>query len=216
MPQETVLLSTACFPPISWFSLLLHHKVRIENRENYQRQTYRNRCLISSERGILPLTIPVNKPQGHHTPVTEVRIFNGEKWYLKQWRAIQSAYEASPFFIYYRDDIEPFFRGRYSLLSLFNLEIIKKMCELLEITPQISLTTTFEKSPSGAIDLREAFSPKKKPAGTFPQYTQVFSDRHGFIPDLSILDLLFNLGPESRGYLSKVYLDIPAAIRHSG
>ncbi len=210
MDHKTVLLSTAFFPPVGWFALLLRHKVRMENQENYQRQTYRNRCVIASERGTLPLTVPVNKPQGNHTPVTEVRIFNGEKWYLKQWRAIQSAYEASPFFMYYRDEIEPFFSGNATHLWRLNLEIITKMCRLMEINPQIELTTTFERDPAGALDLRQAFSPKQPLFGNFPAYTQVFSDRHGFIPNLSILDLLFNLGPESKNYLTKVSIDFSA------
>jgi hypothetical protein len=208
MPQQSVLLSSAFFPPVGWFSLLLRYSVFIESQENFQRQTYRNRCVISSERGTLPLTVPVNKPGGNHTSVTEVRIFNGEKWYLKHWRAIQSAYEASPYFLYYSDDIKPFFSGEYENIFDFNLEIIKKLCDLIEITPQFEITTSFEKKPKNHYDLRQAFSPKKTVSGHFPIYPQVFIDRHGFIPNLSILDVLFNLGPESKSYLARVSVTI--------
>ena len=206
MTKEPVLLTTAYLPPISWFSLLLNHTVVLEKQETYTRQSYRNRCHIYSERGILPLSVPVNRPRGHRTPVTEVQIFNGEKWYLKQWRAIQSAYEASPYFLYYQDELKPFYNGNHHNLWEFNKQLTETVCELLGITPRWEVTTVYEKHPEKAIDLRSVFSPKKPLNGNFPSYTQVFSDRHGFLPDLSIIDLLFNLGPESKSYLSRVRL----------
>ncbi len=204
MKKKTILLSTAFLPPAGWFSLLLNHPVSIEKHENYQRQTYRNRCLIYSEKGILPISVPVNRPYGNHTPITEVLIFNNEKWYLKQWRAIRSAYEASPFFLYYQDDLKPFFNGHHENLFQFNLELVLKICALLEISPDLHFTEKFEKTPEDKMDLRHFFSPKKPVQGHFPPYTQVFADRHGFIPNLSILDVLFNLGPEGKIYLSQI------------
>ncbi len=206
MSTNPILLSTAFLPPSGWFSLLLKHPVTIEKYENYQRQTYRNRCLIYSEKGILPISVPVNRPSGNHTPITEVRIFNNEKWYQKQWRAIRSAYEASPFFLYYQDDLKPFFNGYSGNLFHYNHSLILKLCELMEISPDLHFTTKFEKEPVTMTDLRRFFSPKKQTPGHFPAYTQVFSDRHGFIPNLSILDVLFNLGPESKDYLVQITL----------
>ncbi len=209
MSTETVLLPIAYLPPVSWFSLLLKHPVRIEQYETYQRQSYRNRCLIYSERGILPLSIPVSKPKGNHTLTSEVDLYNDGKWYLKHWRAIQSAYEASPYFLYYKDEFKDFYNDSFEKLFDFDIQLILKLCEIMEIHPQISFTDKFEKDPADTIDLRNTFSPKKPLPYTFPGYIQVFSGRHGFLPDLSIPDLLFNLGPESKSYLAKINLHYP-------
>jgi len=206
MTEKPVLLTTAYLPPIGWYSLLLHHPVVLEKQETYTRQSYRNRCHIYSEKGILPLSVPVSKPQGHHTRIGDVQIFNGEKWYLKHWRAIQSAYEASPYFLYYQDELKPFYSGNHHNLWEFNKQLTETLCALMGISPRWDLTTTYEKHPEKRVDLRQAFSPKTPVKGNFPPYTQVFSDRHGFLPGLSILDLLFNLGPESKSYLSRVRL----------
>jgi len=206
MAQTPVLLSTAYLPSVSWFSLLLKHPIRIEQYETYQRQSYRNRCLIYSERGVLPLSIPVSKPNGNHTVITDIQIFNEEKWHRSHWRAFQSAYEASPYFLYYKDEFEDFYSGNFDNLFDFNNQLILKLCTLMEITPEISHTEKFEKFPENTYDLRNFFSPKKPSSGSFPEYIQVFSSRHGFLPDLSIVDLLFNLGPESKSYLSTIHL----------
>jgi hypothetical protein len=204
MSEKSVLLSTAYLPPVSWFSLLLKHPTLIEQHETYQRQSYRNRCIIYSERGILPLSIPVNQPHGHHTRITEIKIYNGEKWYLNHWRAIQSAYESSPYFLYYEDDLKPFFSGEHKNLFVFNTQFIEKICSLIAIEPRYHFTEYFENNPSDKLDYREAISPKRSSLATFPEYMQVFADRHGFIADLSILDLLFNMGPESKQYLEQI------------
>ncbi len=202
--ERTILLSIAYLPPVSWFSLLLKYPVRIEQHETYQRQSYRNRCLIFSERGVLPLSIPVSRPNGNHTIISEINIYNGEKWYLKHWRALQSAYEASPYFLYYKDEFQDFFNNGFEKLFDFDMQLILKLCELMEIRPEISYTDKFEKVPADTLDLRNTFSPKKPLLYPFPEYIQVFLSRHGFLPDLSISDLLFNLGPESKNYLSKI------------
>ncbi len=205
--KKTVLLSIAYLPPVSWFSLLLKHPIRIEQHETYQRQSYRNRCLIYSERGVLPLSIPVSRPNGKHSHTSEVPIYNGEKWYLKHWRAFQSAYEASPYFLYYKDEFKDFFNGGFEKLFDFDIQLILKLCEIIEVHPEISFTDKFEKDPTDSLDLRNTFSPKKSPHYSFPEYMQVFSNRHGFLPDMSISDLLFNLGPESKSYLSRINLE---------
>ncbi len=204
MDKTPLLLSTAYMPPVSWFALLLKHPVQIEQFETYQRQSYRNRCLIYSERGVLPLSLPVSRPNGNHTLISEVRIFNTEKWYRNHRRALQSAYEASPFYLYYKDELAEFFSGSFDNLFEFNQQLIRRFCTLLNIKPVISYTKAYQKHPKNVHDLRHCFSPKKQAAGFFPEYIQVFSDRHGFLPDLSIVDLLFNLGPESKNYLSKI------------
>ncbi len=199
------LLPTAYFPPIEYFAILLKYNVLIEKQETYLKQTYRNRCYIYSEKGKMALTVPVKKPNGNHTKTYEVNILNDGKWNLQHWRAIESAYSASPFFLYYKDDIYPFFEGNYTNLFDFNLKIIKTLSTLLDIVPTISSTELFEKLPDSIIDLRWRLTPKQEPVVThFPNYIQVFSNKHGFISGLSIIDLLFNLGNETKMYLSKL------------
>lgn len=204
MAHKKILLSVAYLPPIGWFSLLLKYPVIIEKHETYLRQSYRNRCLIYSERGILPLSVPVTRPNGNHSLTSAVQIYNNGKWYLKHWRAIRSAYENSPYFLYYKDDLKPFYNGSFNHLFQFDMQLIEKLCVLMEIHPQINFTKTFEKEPSDSLDLRDTFSPKRISSFSQPEYIQVFADRHGFIPGLSVLDLLFNLGPESKKYLADI------------
>lgn len=205
--NKNVLLSIAYLPPVSWFSMLLKDHVQIEQHEAYQRQSYRNRCLIYTERGVLPLSIPVSKPNGNHTLITDISIYNSERWFQNHWRAFQSAYEASPYFLYYKDEFQDFYTGGFDNLFDYDKQLILKVCELLGIQPQLSFTEKFEKNPVNTQDLRNFFTPKKPVYGSFTRYIQVFSNRHGFLPDLSILDLLFNLGSESKSYLSKINLE---------
>ncbi len=153
----------------------------------------------------MPLSIPVTKPLGNHTPTNKVQIRNQDKWHLKHWRAIQSAYESSPFYLYYKDELKDFLSGNYESLFELNLQLIFRLSDLIGIKPKIILTEQFEKNPEWVIDLRNEISPKKDHlAIDFPSYIQVFSDRKGFIPNLSILDLLFNLGNEGKSYLESL------------
>ncbi|MBN2614931.1 MAG: WbqC family protein [Bacteroidales bacterium] len=205
MNQEPVLLSIAYLPPVSYFTLLLQQPSVIEKQETFPKQTYRNRCRIYSDKGIMSLSIPVTKPLGNHTPTDQVLILNEDKWYLRHWRALLAAYESSPYFLYYKDDLEPYFQGMEVNLFQFDLNLIHKVCELIGFEPDIQFTEQYEKAPSGITDLRQTIHPKQENLlGNFPSYFQVFDDKHGFIPDLSIVDLLFNLGPETKSYLSQL------------
>ncbi len=201
--MNTAYLSTAYFAPVSYYAaLLVYDTVVIEQWCNYTKQTYRNRCHIAGANGLLPLSVPVIKPDTLKCPTRDIRISDHGEWRHLHWNAIASAYGSSPFFEYYQDDIRPFFEKRYEFLFDFNEEIRHKMCELLEIKPHIVYSTQYAAPLSGETDLRETIHPKKKTAETVPAirlkpYYQVFADKYGFLPDLSIIDLLMNMGPES-------------------
>lgn len=204
--SNTTFLSTAYFPPIEYFYLLQKFEnVVIEAEESFPKQTYRNRCIIYSEKGNLTLTLPVSKPFGNQTKTKEIEIFNEDRWQTNHWRAIHSAYQNSPYFLYYRDELEIFFTKKAVNLINWNLEITKTLCKLIGIKTEFTVSKEFIKPESLENDHRFDISPKAPSLHmNFPDYIQVFSDRHGFIENLSILDLLFNLGPESVDYLKKI------------
>ncbi|OQC37155.1 MAG: WbqC-like protein family protein [Bacteroidetes bacterium ADurb.Bin041] len=204
--QFSVLLSTAFLPPIQWFVYLLKaEKVLIENFETYPKQTYRNRCEISTANGKQVLTIPVIKIFGNHTKTHEIEIANDEKWQIRHWRSLVAAYANSPYFLYYQDELQPFFLEEYINLMEFNLCIIKSLMAIIGIYKSIELTDTFELNPKNVFDLRNEITPKR----TFdhfhlPTYYQVFEEKNGFFSGLSIIDLLFNMGPETFDVLNSV------------
>ena len=199
--MEAALLSTTYFGPVQWYQKLHRAEyVQMEQWENFQKQTYRNRCLIATTQGIQALTVPIER--GGSLLIKDTRISDHGNWRHLHWNALQSAYGESPFFEYYQDDIRPFFEQRWDFLLDFNEAIRVKMCELIDIQPKVTLTSEY--SPSSKIDYREAIRPKHPlPDPDFEPkpYYQVYQQKHGFLPNLSILDLLFNMGPESIFYL---------------
>ena len=199
-----VLLSTTYFGPVQWYQKLYRaDEVWIERYESFQKQTYRNRCVIATTQGTQALTVPVER--GHLSPLSslkDIRISDHGNWRHLHWNALQSAYGDSPFFMYYEDDLRPFFEQRWDYLFDFNEAIREKICELLDIHPVVHYTESFinPSSLTSLHDFREAITPKHPapdPDFTPRRYYQVYEAKHGFQPNLSILDLLFNMGPES-------------------
>ncbi len=215
--MTTALLQTTYFGPVQWYQKLYHYDhCLIEQYDSYQKQTYRNRCVIATANGLQALTVPVE----HHansqmliansSQVKDLRISDHNQWRKTHWNALQSAYSESPFFEYYVDDIRPFFEHKYDFLIDFNEAIRQKICELIDIHPHIEYTTEYVKptansqQPIAFSDFREVIHAKHpQPDADFEAkpYWQVFQHRYGFQPNLSILDLLFCMGPESVFYL---------------
>ena len=217
------LLSTTYFGPVQWYQKLYRYEeVEIEQWESFQKQTYRNRCLIATTQGIQALTVPVER--GTSPLIKDIRISDHGNWRHLHWNALVSAYGESPFFEYYQDDIRPFFEKRWEYLLDFNEAIREKMCELLDIQPKVKYSLEFkvyslemntlvaEKSTinykqsiiNKEIDFREGIRPKhSQPDPDFEPkpYYQVYQQKHGFLANLSVLDLLFNMGPEGIFYL---------------
>ena len=202
------LLSSTYFGPIQWYQKLNRYdECLIERHESFIKQTYRNRMLIPTTNGPLSLTIPTNHDIS--LSMKDIRISDHANWRHVHWNALLSAYGESPFFEYYQDDIRPFFEKKYEFLFDFNMETTEKMIELLDIRPKISITEAYIQSKEleeedEIKDFRDAIRPKKPlPDAEFaPQrYYQVYEQKHGFQPNMSILDLLFNEGNEAIFYL---------------
>ena len=215
------LLSSTYFGPVQWYQKLnRYEECLIERHESFIKQTYRNRMTIATTNGPLSLTIPTN----HDTSMAmkDIRISDHANWRHVHWNALLSAYGESPFFEYYQDDIRPFYEKKYDFLFDFNMETTMKMIELLDIRPHIKVTDEYfpkksqlseERSTkseelnglSGVkddeiMDFRDAIRPKKPlpdPEFIPERYYQVYEQKHGFLPNMSILDLLFNEGNEA-------------------
>ena len=224
-----MLLSIAYFPPISWFKALLCGNAVIEQHENYVKQTIRNRCQIATANGVQRLSVPVitalpdaqaalssipcdsvaGTPDASSTlspkpKTTDILIAPHNNWQQKQWNAIATAYGESAFFDYYADDLHAFFNvekdEKASTKNLFkhNVSIIRMLLQLLDVEHELRFTDSFVGE-----DYTQTIVKNKNTADSIPPYYQVFRQKTGFLPDLSILDLLFNLGPEATCYLLK-------------
>ena len=206
--MTTALLQTTYFGPIQWYQKLYRYDhCLIEQYDSFQKQTYRNRCVIATANGVQALTVPVEHSDDK-VLTKDLRISDHNQWRRVHWNALQSAYSESPFFEYYADDLHPFFEKKYEFLLDFNEAIRQIVCELIDIHPNVEYTSEYtsdiQHQTSDITDFREVINAKHpQPDAEFnaKTYWQVFQHKHGFLPNLSILDLLFNMGPESIFYL---------------
>jgi len=202
----TTLLNPAYIPNIATLAVITQNETCWEICDNFQKQTYRNRAYICTDRGRLMLNIPiqhVGKNQGRQL-YKEVKVENEYRWQRQHWRTLQTAYRTSPYFEFYEDDIAPLYTKTYTHLLDYNLKAIEIICNCLQIDmPQLK-TEKFELQPSSVSDLRTLVEAKKKIEFEQPEYNQVFGDRHGFIKNLSVLDLLFNEGTNALSYLKNL------------
>lgn len=200
MPGD-LLLSTAYFPPAEYFSLIKNSdKVFIEQEENYIRQTYRNRCRILVSDGILNLSVPVMKGGRIKAPVKDITIDYSKRWQQVHFRAMISAYNRSPYFQFYFELIEKILLRNHKFLLDLNDELLRVCLDILKIKRSVMHTFTYETVAGTDQDFRYSITPKKVPESNYIPYIQVFSQGE-FVPGLSIIDMIFNMGPESPGYL---------------
>ena len=191
-------------PPVSYFSALnaQNYEFLIEKEEHFPKQTYRNRTRIYSPNGPLDLFLPVIKGSKYHTKVKDVRISYGFKWQRLHWLSLESCYRNSAYFEYYEDELAPFYQKKYDFLFDYNLELLEWIFKQLKKTPELGFTTEYIKEVEPAFDFRTKIQFKDteliKPA---KEYFQVFGDRTGFLPNMSIVDLLFSQGPQAKHYL---------------
>ncbi|MFO7999013.1 MAG: WbqC family protein [Bacteroidales bacterium] len=205
----TPLMSTAYLPPLDYMVVAARASAMvIDVHETYPKQTWRNRCRILTANGLLELSIPVHKPAGQQTRTLEAEISDHRPWQKRHWRSISSAYANAPYFLYYEDLIRPFFfKPPPRLLIDWNCALFNEMMGALGLNATIKRTAEFDKKPDPSMDFRFSFSPKTDKPQVFtqiqwPSYQQVFPLPTGFASRLSIIDLLFNVGPETGDYLN--------------
>lgn len=195
------LPSVSCISRIAAFD-----RVCIEQYDNYRKQTFRNRCIIATSSGRQALTIPVVKSDTPKQLMRDVRISDHGNWRHLHWAAMESAYMNSPFFMYYEDDLRPLYCKQHSFLIDFNQELLCTVLRLMGVATVPVLSESFASSSGNdcQCDYRWMIECDTIPISEMPPYYQVFRQRNGFLPDLSIVDLLFNLGPESALYLNRL------------
>jgi len=198
------LLPTAYLGPISYYAILLQRpNCSIELHENFVKQSIRNRCNIYGANGELQLTIPKQRKGSDKTIIKEIQISYKQNWQKEHWNAIVFSYNSSPYFEYYKDEFLPFFKKEEMLLINFNNKLQAVTLRLLQEEKDVKTTTEYLHQ-GNFLDLRDHKLNLRKQE----RYDQVFMEKHGFIANLSILDLLFNLGPESGNYLRNLAISI--------
>lgn len=199
-----MILSTAYLPPVMYFQKIVQsEKIVIEQHEHFIKQTYRSRCHILGPNGLQVLSIPLVNTHTK-TPIHEMRIAYKENWQKIHWRGIKTAYSNSPYFLYYADELVTFYDIRTEFLLDYNTALLKFMLKLLKVKREIVLTDKYQEPGVFPNDLRNSISPKLEAVAGFKPYTQVFGEKHGFVPNLSIIDLLFNKGPDSLEILNEI------------
>ncbi len=211
------LLHPTYFPNIATFAVIVQNDIQWEVEDNYQKQTYRNRCYVCTDLGKHMLSIPIQHVGGIHgrQKYKEVLLDNSYAWQRNHWRTLQTAYRTSPFFEFYEDEVAPLYEQTFEKLLDFNLQTIATICECLQIHMPIAKTSHYQENiktidhkstssaskPPTTLDSRYLVHAKRKLNMRQEKYVQVFGDRHGFVENASILDLLFNEGTNALTYL---------------
>ena len=197
--MSAALFSLHYLPEINWFvNYLTYENIFVERCENFPKSTFRNRCEIAGANGKQVLSIPVRGGRDHHQKYFETKISNVNHWQKNHWQSIQSAYGSAPFFEFYEARLKKNYERDFEFLFEFNTEILKTLLKILKTEKEVQYTKVFEKEIKAMKDLR---SVKKREHVLLPRYYQIFEERNGFISNLSIIDLIFHLGPQAKSFL---------------
>lgn len=201
-----IVLPVAYFPPISWMALFLKSDVPLlEIHETYPKQTLRNRCIIMAANGKLRLTVPVKKPHGSKTRTGEIMVDHQTPWAIQHLRSLSSAYNKTPYFFHFEDDIANVLLTPHKSLFELNTASLALIFKMMRISRQWRTTDSFSGLSATFRPALDNLAHTYPSEIQFPVYMQAFSDRHGFLADLSVLDLIFNVGPAASViYLSKL------------
>ncbi len=199
-----ILSELQYFPPVIFFSTLYKESyVYLDVYEIYRKMSFRNRCLIAGAEGIISLSIPLQDGRNQQLPIKEVLISKTENWQARHWKSIQSAYNRSPFFEFYEPELAELFKKPVTHLADWNLDCLRWVKKKLEWPVEIRLSeAAIPHRPAGINDLRHGLLPKNYYQGNSIKYRQVFEERTGFFPNLSVLDLLFNTGRQAADLLA--------------
>ncbi len=202
--MQTILLQPTYFPSIAQMVAVAQaNAVAFEVHDNYQKQTYRTRAYIAHANGRLLLNVPIKHSKtGQRQKTRQVEPEDSFPWQSQHWKSLQTAYRTSPFFEFYEDDLRPLFYRKATNLLNHHLEIFEVVCELIGIEVEPETTSEYFENPS-QLDLRYLADAKNEPTFNLDPYTQVLQDHHGFLPNLSVIDLLFNEGPNALSYLER-------------
>lgn len=196
-----ILIHPTYFPSIShYIAMVKAESVTFEMEDNFQKQTNRNRMYIYSPNGIQLLNVPVKHSKEKHQKFKDVRIENDFAWQKNHFKSLEAAYRTSPFFEYFEDDFRPLFEKKQEFILDLNLQIFELINSSLGIKIEVQKTTEFFHNSLNYDDFRSLVNGKKD-VTQIEEYTQVFNEKHGFINNLSILDLLFNEGRHAVDYL---------------
>lgn len=203
--MATPLLEIQYLPPIPYIATWLQAPaICLEQHEHYTKGSFRNRCHIATASGILRLSVPLRKGKHQQMPITEVMIDNATNWQSQHWKSIQTAYGKAPYWLDYADAFLPLYEKNYERLWNFCLDGLKIIRQALQLRTEFLLTESYQTEvPEGILDLRNTFTPDRQATSPLP-YPQIFEERTGFTPYLSILDLIFCLGTEASAYLKKI------------
>lgn len=195
------LLPTAYFGNIEYYTkLMASDEIFIELYENFPKQSYRNRTLIMTANGVIPIIVPLKKSRGGKIATKDIEVDYSTPWQRNAWRAITSAYRNSAYFEHYDKKIERFFTTKYKTLIEMNDDILRSTLKIIGHEADIKTSCEYIHNIEGE-DLREHFSPKKEVTEVGTPYYQVFSDRLPFAPNLSVIDIIFCEGPNSKNYI---------------
>ncbi|MFO7864157.1 MAG: WbqC family protein [Salinivirgaceae bacterium] len=199
--NDYIIIQSTFFPPIQQLGWMMQHPhIVIEQHDTYAKQTFRNRMQIAGPNGIQNLSVPIEKPFGSQSKMKDIRVKYNDDWQKQIFRSIRTAYHNSAFYEYYIDDFAPFFEQRFDYLIDLNTAILRKVLEILELDVDIRFSEAYTDHGKG--DFRDIAHPKPQyrkadPYFVSAHYYQLFAEKYGFMPNLSIIDLLFNEGPQS-------------------